>query len=107
MDVKKVIRKTMKVLAAVAASLLAVVLIVLVLLLVRPVREKLLDMVVSKVQKSIPGEISLSDARWPSLGVLEIDGAVWIDGGDTLAAVGGLSVSVDLSELFRKDVHVR
>lgn len=107
MNVKKVIRKTMKVLAAVTASLLAVVLIVLALLLVRPVREKLLDMVVSKVQKSIPGEISLSDARWPSLGVLEIDGAVWIDGGDTLAAVGGLSISADLSELFRKDVHVR
>jgi len=107
MTVKDGIRKSLKVLAVVSASLLAVVIIVIVLLLVRPVREKILDIAVSKAQRALPGDISLSDARWPSPGILEIDGMTWIDGGDTLAAVGELRVAVDLSELLRKDVHVR
>ncbi len=107
MTVKDGIRKTLKVLAAAAAALLAAVFIILALLLVRPVREKLLDLAVSKVQKAVPGDISFSDTRWPSLGTLELDGMTWIDGGDTLAAVRELRIAADLSELITKDVHIR
>jgi hypothetical protein len=107
MNLKDTIVKTLKVLAAVLTILVGAVLIVLALLLVRPVRERLFDVAVSRAQKAIPGEISLSEARWPSLGRLELGGALWIDGADTLASAGGLSVSADLSELFRKDIHIR
>jgi hypothetical protein len=107
MSLRKPIGKALKILAAAAAALLFMALIAFALLLVRPAREKLLGKAISMARSSIPGQITLSDMRWPSLGMIEIDGAEWIDGGDTLATVGSLSVSVDLSELFSKDVHVR
>lgn len=107
MTVKDSTRKTLKVLAAAAASILAIVLIVLLLMLVRPVREILLDTAVSKVGQALPGELAVSEAGWPSLETIEIEGLMWIDGADTLAGAGGLRVSVDLTELFGRDIHVR
>ncbi len=107
MTVKDGIRKTLKVLAAAAASMLAIVLIALLLMLIRPVREKLLETAVSKAGQALPGELTVSEAGWPSLGTLEIEGLMWIDGADTLAGAGVLRLSVDLTELFGRDVHVR
>ena len=107
MNVKNGTLKTLRLLAAAAALLLVVMLVVVLLLLVRPVREKALDIAFTKAKRAIPGELTVSDARWPSLGILEIDGLIWVDGADTLAAVGRLRVSADLSELFSRDVHIR
>ncbi len=106
MNMKNGIRKTLKVLAAAAALLLALVVLVVLLLLLRPVREKVLDAVVSKAGQSLPGELVVTESRWPSLGALEIDGVSWTDGADTLAEAGGIIVSVDISELFSRDIHI-
>ncbi len=106
MTVKNGIRKTLKIIAAAAGLLLAAVIIIVLLLLVRPVREKVLDTVVSRAKRALPGELAISETRWPSLGTLEIDGVTWTDGADTLAEAGRLRVSVDISELFSKDIHV-
>ncbi len=103
---KNGIRKTIKVLAAAAALLLALVILVVLLLLLRPVREKVLDTAVSKASRALPGELIVIESRWPSLGTLEIDGVTWTDGPDTLADVSGVVVSIDISELFARDIHV-
>ncbi|RLA51041.1 MAG: hypothetical protein DRQ65_08345, partial [Gammaproteobacteria bacterium] len=106
MNVKNGIRKTLKILGAVAGLLLTVVLIVVLLLLVRPVREKVLDTVMSRAKRALPGELAISGTHWPSIGTLEIDGVTWTDGADTLAEAERLRVSIDISELFSKDIHV-
>ena len=106
MNVKNGIRKTLKILASAAALLLAAVIIVVLLLLLRPVRERILDIAVSKAGQALPGELAVSETHWPSLGTLEIYGVTWTDGADTLAEAGRLVVSIDISELFSKDIHV-
>ncbi len=106
MNVKNGIRKTLKILAIAAAALFAIVIILLLLLLVRPVREKALDIAISRAGHSLPGEFAVSEARWPSLGTIEIDGVAWTDYTDTLAEAGELAVSIDISRLFSRDIHI-
>ncbi|HER44236.1 MAG TPA: hypothetical protein ENO08_07245, partial [Candidatus Eisenbacteria bacterium] len=107
MTLAKGIRKTLKALAWSAAAVAAVPLIATALFFLRPVREKALDEAVSRVRRALPGEISITDSRWPAPGAIEIDGLTWTEGGDTLASLSSLRISVDLYRFFRRDVHVR
>ncbi len=107
LSLMKGIKKTLKFLAWSAAALAAILLVVLALFLLRPVREKVLDAAVSRGGRSLPGEISISNAEWPSPGTIEFNDIAWTDGGDTLATLAGLRISVDLSELLSRDVHAR
>jgi len=107
MSLKKNTGKTLRLLALSVAALAVMALIAPSLLLIGPVREMVLDKAIVWGGNVIPGELSIADAKWPSPGTIEIDGMTWTDGGDTLAALDGFRISVDLSELFSRDVHIR
>ncbi len=100
-------KKPARIAAVVVGGLVALVALVVVsLLLLQPVRNRALDFALNKAGEALPGTITVDTAEWPSPGTLEIDGFVWIDGPDTLAAVGRLEVSVKLHALLSRDVHI-
>lgn len=89
---------------AVVAAVLAVAAL---LFLLRPVRERLLDYAISVGDGALPGTLTVERASWPSPGTLRAERAAWTDGPDTLAALERLQVSVDLSDLLSRDLHLR
>ena len=92
---------------AAAAAVLMVLLIAVALFMIRPVRERLLDYAISAGGGAIPGDLKVERAHWPAPGTISVENAAWTDGPDTLAALESLEVSVDISELLSRDLHLR
>jgi hypothetical protein len=99
--------KSLKILGIAAAVAVGLVVVLILLFLLQPVRDRVLVTALPRVERALPGNLAVSSATWPSPGMLEFEGVLWTDGADTLASVELLRASVDLTELARRDVHVR
>jgi len=72
-------------------------------------RERILHTGLAVVAKSVPGELTLAEAAWPTLGHLRLTDLVWCDGRtrpDTLAHVARLDIRLDMGALRARDVRV-
>jgi hypothetical protein len=72
-----------------------------------PVRQKLLDEVVSRAQDSLPGTLTIGRASWPALDRLEFKDLLWTNEADTLVAFTRARLSARLWPLIRRDLGVR
>jgi hypothetical protein len=99
--------KSLKILGIAAVVVVGLVVTLAGLLLLQPVRDRVLATALPRVHSALPGDLAVDSAAWPSPGTLEFEGVLWTDGPDTLASVDLLRASVDLTELVRRDVHVR
>lgn len=107
MAVRKVIRKVSKIIGLTVAVIIGLMVVVVLLLQLPQVRERILALVISKAQKSLPGTLSIKKARWPSLGTVTFDGVMWVDSTATVAAFDELHASFDLKALIKRDIHVK
>ncbi|MFH1755372.1 MAG: translocation/assembly module TamB domain-containing protein [Candidatus Latescibacterota bacterium] len=78
-----------------------------ILLLMRPVREKILSFALNRINDSLPGNISIDRASWPTLGSLEFAKATWSDQSGVLLSAERIAVSVNLLSLIHKDVQLK
>ncbi len=98
------IKSLLKILGYVVLSLVGLGVLLVVLLLLPPVRGRILAEIVVRVDRTLPGEIAVEKATWPSLGTIEAFQLRWTAAEDTLVSVDRLRVSVDLSNLLRRDL---
>ncbi len=70
-----------------------------------PGRHTLLEIALPRVQETIPGELSLGEVRWPSLGRLELRDILWRSPrGDTLLVLAEGGLVLDLKGLRHRDL---
>lgn len=73
---------------------------------VEPIRNGVLVYALRRIDQALPGDLSVSTARWSALGSVDVSGILWTSPEDTLCAVDTLRVSVRLLPLLRKDLQV-
>jgi hypothetical protein len=79
---------------------------VVAVLLFSRTRSMILSKAVARADASLPGDLSIGKASWPSIGSLDFSDVSWTDGTDSLVVADRIFVSVDLMSLFEKDIRV-
>jgi hypothetical protein len=103
---KSPLRRAMKYAGIVAAGLFAVLLVLLLLLFIRPVRESILGAAFPRLKSILPGDITVKDASWTSLGSLEFSHVIWFNESELLLSADRIAFSVDLFGLIKKNVKL-
>ena len=70
-------------------------------------REFILKLALDRIASALPATLEIGDARWSDLESISLEGVSLQSGGDTLAAADRLDLSVRLSPLLRRDLHIR
>jgi len=70
-------------------------------------RQAMLKIVLPQLQERLPGHLTWTDIRWPSLDRFELEGILWrTTTRDTLLALARAELAVSLRDLRRRDVYL-
>jgi hypothetical protein len=89
-----------------AVSIAGLLVVVLALFLLRPIRNGLLSVALPRIERALPGDLSVGSAGWPAPGRLEFERLLWTDGADTLLSADRLGLAVVLRDFARRDIHI-
>lgn len=86
-------------------GLLALVLAATITVSIPGVRARVLSVAMRMVERSLPGDVTIEKAAWPSPGRLELTGVTWVDGADSLVVLQRLVASARLRALISRDLE--
>lgn len=66
----------------------------------------MLDQALTRASDSLPGELQLQEAAWPTLAEIRLGAFSWRVGADTLVALQQASVSIHLGDLMRRSLYL-
>ena len=90
----------------VAVIIVFVVLLLAAILLFQPVRESALRAAWPRIERAVPGELSIDEIRWPRLGTIEVGKLTWEVDGDSAVVCDGAEIAIDVVSLLKRDLQI-